>query len=505
VENVVAVSVEEKSLGTRLMRGTAGGFFFTILSNGFLFVGHLLIPRILTRVEYAQFAVSISFVAMTALIADLGINALITRLLAEAEEAARSGEHDRRGSILGSALALRGIMSLVVVAIVLTIAPFLYTAKMVATMTILLLTLLISSRIIAIRAIADCALRSRSKYYLAALFALIDAITFSIVLFYGQYRSLELTTIVWIYTLCNVPGFCISVIAMARWIRKEEIKLHVNLNSVKGMLRLSLPFSLCTAFVTIHTQIDSILLDKLSTPMEVSSYGATIRLFSAVIPVATVLGSITAPEITKLLHRQDDQRSRLLVDLSLRFLLVAGAGVALILAVASNSLMLILLGPKYASSATLFAWSGWLLVPIFITTFLIESSAAAGKFWFPTIFAVIAMVSVVIGDVLLIPSLGARGAMLSKFVAVSLGGVVLVWLSRNSSYFDVRQFINSIARLMVVSSAGLLLAWALKVGNSNTALSGFLIVTIFLASVHFTRLLSVQEAFSLVKKFRNQS
>jgi O-antigen/teichoic acid export membrane protein len=505
VENVIPVDVEQVSLGTRIVRGTAGGFLFTVLSNGFLFVGHLLIPRILTRAEYAQFTVSISFVAMIALIADLGMNALITRLLAEAEEAARSGQQDRRGSILGSALALRGIMSIVVVAIVLTIAPLLYTGQMVTTMTILLLTLLISSRIIAIRAIADCALRSRSKFYLSALFALIDAITFSIVLFYGQYHALGITSIVWIYTLCNVPGFCISVIAMARWIRKEHIKLHVNLKSVRAMLRLSLPFSLCTAFVTVHAQIDSLLLDKLSTAIEVSSYGATIRLFSAVIPVATVLGSITAPEITKLLHRRDDERSRRLVDLSLRFLLVTGAGVALILAVVSNSLMLLLLGPKYASSATLFAWSGWLLVPIFITTFLIESSAAAGKFWFPTIFAVIAMVSVVIGDLLLIPSLGASGAMLSKFVAVSLGGVVLVWLSRNSSYLDVRKFINSIARLIAVSSMGLLLAWALKMGNSNTALSGFLIVIVFLTSVHFTRLLSLQEAFTLVKRFRNQS
>jgi len=106
-ESPESISEFQPSLGSRIARGAAGGFVLNILGSGFLFLGQLLIARLLSREDYAQFTVSISFVGIMALIADLGMNPLFIRLFAEAEEEVNAGGEDRRGTLLGTALSIR--------------------------------------------------------------------------------------------------------------------------------------------------------------------------------------------------------------------------------------------------------------------------------------------------------------------------------------------------------------------------------------------------------------
>src|ERR1051326_1882516 len=101
----VPSSFASTSLSRRMVRGVAASFILTALSYGFLFLGQLLIARVLSRSEYAQYTVSISFVALFALFADLGMNPLFTTLFARAREHAVDGLRDERGTILGSAIA----------------------------------------------------------------------------------------------------------------------------------------------------------------------------------------------------------------------------------------------------------------------------------------------------------------------------------------------------------------------------------------------------------------
>ena len=503
---LVTIPTEDSSkrpLGSRIVRGAASAFMFNILGSGFLYIGLLLIVRLLTVSEYAQFTVSISFVAIIALVADLGMNPLFTRLFAAAEEEVNANGEDRRGILIGNALTLRIALSFIVAGLVLLIAPTLYPVSWVHGMTILLFALLLSSRIAIVRYVGDAVLRSRGKYYLSALFGFFDAVAFTILMVFGTYRQFNLDQVIWVYVLCNVPGFVMLVRSVARWVRSERIAMKVDFHTMLGMLKSSIPLALGTAFLTIHAQIDNILLYKLSTPMEVSSFGATMRLSAAMAPFSLVLAAVTAPELTRLLRREDHSRARQLTGISLRLLLVVGTAIALTVTGLSGMIVPLMLGAKYISASPLLIWTGWMLIPIFIGTLLMDVSIAAGFAWFMTTNTAICMVAVIVGDLLLIPSYGAVGAMASKLIAVTLGAGTMIWLSRNTGHLDSRRFASSSLRTAFAVCMALGVFWILRALSLGETLAALIMLAIYFIVIHFTRVLPLREVVALLKRIRS--
>ncbi len=499
--SVATISSLGPSHGARIVRGTVSAFALNALGYGCLFVGQMLIARLLSRTEYAQFTVSISFVGILAILADLGLNPLFTRLFVEAEEEVEVGKLDRRGLLLGSALMLRVCLSLVSAILVLLLAPLIYPDPMVNTMEILLITFLISSRMLIVRSVGEAVLRGRGKYYLAASFALFDAMAFAGLMILATYQHLHLAHVIWIYTLSNVPGFLMLGWSIWRWVQREKIAVRVEFSAMRDMVRTSLPLAIGTAFLTIHTQIDNLLLDKLSTSYAVSSYGAIIRLNAAMAPFSLVLAAVTAPELTKLLHRKDHDRAKQMTSISLRLLLVIGAGIGLIVTSLCGMIVPLILGAKYASSSSLLIWTGWILIPIFVATLLMDLSVASGHIWFMTANAAICMVGVIIGDLILIPSNGAVGAMASKLIAVTLGAGTMIWLSRNTGHLDSTGFTWAFLKTGLAVGVALFSYWGLR-SILGEVLSAFIMISIYFVCIHFTRVLPLEEITSLVKRIR---
>jgi O-antigen/teichoic acid export membrane protein len=490
------------SHGTRILRGALSGLLLNILAYGFLFAGQIIIPRILSITDYASYTVSISFVAIIALFADLGMTPMFTRMFAEAEEAVASGNTDRRGILLGSALTIRIAASALVSIAVILLAPQIYASDIAHCTVILLLTLLISSRIQIIRSVCDAVLRGRGKYYLAASFALIDAIVFAGLLVYGASKSLTLTEVIWIYTLSNLPGFLLIVIVIYRWMQQNNLRLGISIELCQKMFRMAIPLSFGTAFLIIHNEADKLLLDKLSTPFEVSGYGATIRLLAAAVPLPLVLAAVTAPEVTRLLMRNDLKRSRRLTGLALRLLLTIAGAIALLVTVAHQEMIVLILGAKYASASPLLTISSWMLFPIFLAWYMCEISIAAGEFRPWTIYNAIAMILVIAGDFALIPSYGAAGAMFSKLTAIGIGCGVLIYLQRHAQYLDAKEAISSLLRVLLSVLAALMIFFVLSTLHWNAWIESGIILLVFLSMIHTTRVISLHDIIGFTKRIR---
>jgi O-antigen/teichoic acid export membrane protein len=501
-ESTAAISDYPQSHGTRILRGALGGFVVNILAYGFLFIGQIIIPRVLSRTDYASFTVSISFVAIMALFADLGMNPMFTRMFAEAEETVASGHLDRRGILLGSALAIRVTASALVAIAVALLAPQIYALDIAHCAMILLLTLILSSRILIIRSVGESVLRGRGKYYLAASFALLDATVFAGLLLYGAMGTLKLTEVIWIYTLSNLPGFLLTAGAVYLWMRRNQIRIGIDFQLCKKMLRTAIPLSFGTAFLIIHNEADKLLLDKLSTPLEVSGYGATIRLLAAASPLPLVLAAVTAPEVTRLLMRRDIERTRRLTGLALRLLLTLAGAIALLVTVAHQELIVILLGAKYASASPLLTISAWMLMPIFLAWYTCEMSIAAGEFRPWTIYNGLIMSFVIIGDFALIPSYGAAGAMFSKLTAIVLGCSVLVYMQRHTQYLDVKQAVSSLIRVLLSILVAVIIYFALRIFQWNAWIEGTLILLVFFSMIHATRVISLRDTIGFAKRIR---
>jgi O-antigen/teichoic acid export membrane protein len=179
-------------------------------------------------------------------------------------------------------------------------------------------------------------------------------------------------------------------------------------------------------------QLDTLLLGALSTPGEVGSYGAALRLSSPLVMVAGVLGTVFLPEA---MRRRGAAEARRFFLRSLRLTVPLGAlGLAAALAC---GLLLPRLFPQYARLLPVFALlSSGLAVYTMAAAgqgvvFALErtelvAGVAAGQFLFN-----------LAGNLLLVPRYGALGAAWTTGTAWALSAVVyatlVLWLTRRAA------------------------------------------------------------------------
>lgn len=437
----------------------AGGVAVNLGANVLLYLGHLLIARGLSRTDYATFTVTVSFVSLFALFADLGLTLLFVRKFAEAHEAKQRGERERRGELLGSIMVLRIALALLVCAVVWFVAPLLgYPSSTTHLMHIMLLTLFVSSRLMVVRSVGEAFLRGHNQYHFVALFSLIDAAVFAVALYVLGRSALELDTAVWVYSLCHLPGFILLVVMLARHAREFGVRLSTKFDLVVGMIKEGIPLVAATAFLTVHNFADALLLDRLSTPQEVSAFGAGLRVLTAVIFLPSVFSAVIGPHVTRAAVRNEHQSMHRLVTRAITVLVLGSMAMALVLTSASTTVVSALFGgSKYADAASIVVVFGWSIIPIAIATFLSEIAVAEGKLWVPAVYTGTIMILSVSLDFVLIPAFGALGAAYAKCIAVTLGTVILVVLSKGLgvvSFSDLqRQLVRSVIAMAITLTA----------------------------------------------------
>lgn len=487
-----------------LRRTLAGGLLLTVLANAFLYIGHVVIARRLSREEYAIFTVVVSFISLMALFADLGLTLLFVRKFAEADERSRAGDDERRGQLLGSMLVLRVGLAILVSAAVFVIAPLLgYPNETQKLMHIMLLTLFISSRLMVVRSVGEAFVRGHNKYHFIALFTLIDAAVFaSALFFYGGGKTLDLEGAVWIYSLCHIPGFLLLIWLIGSSAKEIGFRLSIHFGMLWDMVREGLPLIFSTAFLTIHNFADALLLDKLSTPQQVSAYGAGIRILTAVIFLPTVFSAVIGPQVTQAIVRGNSEHIRTIVDRALRLLLVTALIIGLSLTCASNTIIGLLFGSdKYGDAVPIVIMFGWTFFPIVFATFLSEIAIAEGKLWISTLYMCVIMFVSVTMDFILIPSLGAFGAAASKCIAVTIGSVVLLIASRQMHVIEARRFLIFLLKCCLALGVALLAYFGIR---SSVELNEILIVVavlvVFLGVVMASRAIGWTEVSNFFQR-----
>ncbi|MBS1904796.1 MAG: flippase [Bacteroidetes bacterium] len=488
-------------------RHLVGGIVVNLVANVFLYLGHLIIARGLSREDYAVFTVTVSFISLLALFADLGLTLLFVRKFAEADEAARQGANDRRGELLGSILTLRIILSLGVSAFVWFAAPLLgYPGTTVHLMRIMLLTLFISSRLMVVRSVGEAYLRGHNRYYQVAIFALVDAAVFAIALFAFYKPTLSLESAVWIYSLCHLPGFILLVVTIARHAREFRFRLSARFDQVFSMVREGLPLILSTTFLTIHNFADALLLDRLSTPQEVSAFGAGLRVLTAVIFLPSVFSAVIGPRVTQAVVRKDHEHVRGMVAQAIALLLVTSLSIAMVLQAAPLTIVRVLFGgAKYADAASIIVIFGWAIVPIAIATFLTEIAIAEGALWISTMYMATIMVISVGLDIVLIPTYGALGTAIAKAVAVSVGTVALVYRSRLLGVVRASDLWSLLGRCAVAVVAAVVGMWLMHTyAFSSEIVTAAVSLTVFLLGIVVLQVIPTDELRRLLQPLRSR-
>jgi O-antigen/teichoic acid export membrane protein len=235
---------------------------------------------------------------------------------------------------------------------------------------------------------------------------------------------------------------------------------------------------LSAAFVLAIERVDIWVLDVMRGPEEVGVYAAGAAFRPAFLAQAVVWAML--PLAFRLGRDNRDALARAVTNCG-RFLLVAGTGIAIFFAAGAPMLMPLLGGEQYAASVPVFELMG-LALPFTFVSFLYlhaltavdRQMAAAG------IFAGGLAVNLVL-DLVLVPALGATGAMLATLTAeaaMAAAALAATWrlVGRPVAARDVRILAAA------VGAAGVALA-ARAIGLGDAGLAATAAFAILLVSL----------------------
>ncbi len=477
-------------------KAIAKALSLNIVSNFLLYIGHLIIARQLIREDYATFVVIVSLVSLGALFADLGLTGLFIRKFAEAEALASNGKKDVRGELLGTILGLRIGLAVIVSVVIMFIIPFLgYSLETRHLIMIMLVTFFISSRLFVVRSVGEAFLRGANKYHIVALLTTIDALVFTALLYFFSGKTLDLESAVWIYSFCHVPGFLFLFWVIYRDGKSIGFRLKFRFAAIRSMIHESLPFILSTAFLTIHSQADPLLLDRISTSKEVSAFGAGMRVLSALIFLPAVFTAVIGPTVTHATVTKDFEKVRSTLDRSLRLLITSAFFIAIMLSVSSELVMSILFGTdKYSDAAPLVKIFGWTFIPICFTAFITDIAVAEGKFWLPVLFTSIIMIISIVCDFLFIPLYGALGSAIAKCISVTIGSIVLLMVSNRLQVIDRKKIIVFLSKLATISVCSIGIMNLLSYLDIQPIIGALIVIAVaFYGVVFLLKVISIEE------------
>ncbi len=457
----------------------------SVLTNVFLYVGQLFIVRTLTRDSYSMFVVALSFVAMLALVADLGITPFVTKSFVEANEKKHALEGDSRGRLLGSYLVLRLILSVVVAILTISISYLIgYHYEEIVLMAMFLPSLIISSRFMIFRSTGESLLKSQDRFHIVAIYAFIDSVLFAIAMYFAYSSRSDVYTVMGIYTLSNIPGFIFLFMSIYKWTKKEKLQIIVDKSVMRSSIRSALPLAIGTAFLAIHNNIDTLLLDVLSSSYQVSAYGASIRLLSALIFIPSIFGGVIAPLISRAIYYKTSGLLVSKVHQLLAYLLSSAALIGIIISLTPDIIISVFLGSdKYRDIREIVVVFGWAFIPISFVTFCSELAIAEGKLWMPTIYLSTVLILSLFLDLILIPIYGAYGAAIAKCISVSIGS--LVFLIMIGQLKTIRYSSMSKLLLLLSINVGVILI----VSSIISPIIGNAVITMFILILLFVGLL----------------
>lgn len=225
------------------------------------------------------------------------------------------------------------------------------------------------------------------------------------------------------------------------------------------VLRQALPLTLTTLFVNLYFRIDMTLLAKLRPAAEVGWYGAAHKCIEVLMVVPAVLAVAAFPGWSQLYRADREQLGRAGRQL-LRLLVLLGLPLAAGAAVLSEPLMVWLFGAAFAPAGVAFAWLAVTLSFIFLnyalSFLLISGERQAANAW----GAGLAVIVSVAANLLLIPRFGHAGA--AAAAAITEGFLLSAYAWAVQRWIFPLRLWGSLARTAAAAACMLAVVWLLR-------------------------------------------
>ena len=359
-------------------------------------VATVLMARLLGKAGLGKYSTALSFVMLFQVLADFGLEELLTR--------AMSQEKARAHSYLMAGLALKAVFSVLTVATLLVVAVLLqYDRDTFLLILVVSLSVPFSAASSVFRSVFSAFGVMKYSAY-GSLLVMAADLVLSLVLLFNGAGPLAMGVL---FLFTRVLGMVLSYWFTRRTVRWPN--LVVDWRLCRHLARTALPFVVVAMLVSVPGRLDVVLLSKITTETEVAVYTVAYGLFQACLLVSLAYNQAVYPVLSAA-----SKTSRALfvsvAEDSIQWMTCLALFFALALNFSAELVIKGVYGPEYADSVLVLRILAWALVAWFLNMPLTRSIYASGNQRVsPRVAAVSLGVNLAL-NLWLIPTYGARGA-----------------------------------------------------------------------------------------------
>lgn len=394
--------------GPAAARGGAlrvSGYVVGVLAGG---LSAALLLRHLGKVDTGLYVLAGSLVAIVAAFSDLGLTAIGVREISILPP-------DEGWSLARDLLGLRIVLTLIGGALATAVAWIAYSEQLAAGVALASVGLLLQATqdnfaiplTVGLRLGWVAALDLTRQLLTAVLTVVLVLLGARLVPFLGIAIPVGLVVLV-------------ATIALVRGVR--TLSPTFNWRRWRRLVGSMIPFAIAVAASALYLRVAILLVSALSNSTQLGNFGASFRIIEALTLVPALLASSAFPIFARAASNDHD---RLGYGLGKVFevALIAGAWVAISIAVAAPLAIAVIGGPEYKDAAPVLAIQGLTLGAMFVSLVWANGLLSLGLYRQIMVLNVTALIGNALLVSLLIPIDGARGAAIGTGIAEIAVGI----------------------------------------------------------------------------------
>jgi O-antigen/teichoic acid export membrane protein len=381
---------------------------------------------------------------------DPGVNSVVMREIAKASD-------QERMRIFSASFVLKIILAVVGSGIVLLVCPYFSTlpgAKPLLSITALILTF------DGLREFLASLIRAVELMEWDAGLSILTNVALVVFGFLYLYAERTAKSLAYGYAVGSTIGFTAALLLLRRYL--SGVIRNFSFPLVFPLLRSAVPLAVTGALGALSTNADILIISWLRSASDVGVYSAAVRIIQVLYLLPTIFQVATLPIFSKLSASDTSKFGRALEKTICTILLVsipiAMGGIML-----GTGIMTLLFGEPYAGGAASFNILLSTIVIGFPGAVIMNALFAYGAQKPLIVASLIAAVSNVIFDFLLIPRNGIAGSAVATLLAITLSNGYAWYVMKKMVHFEVLKNLQIVIAVSIAVAVATRVLWILRV------------------------------------------
>lgn len=444
----------------------------------------IIAARLLGDDGFGKFSFALAFTKLFLILADCGIHQLLVRELARGKVNVKK--------YVGNAFFIKIILCIITCISIYIIVNLTDKSRdVLLAVYILTLSQVFDSFSLLFRSVFQAYQKMKYDAWSTVITAALSTI-FGIVVLLAGGGFIELAIMYSLASLINL-FYCIAIMTKKFF----PLKVRVDFNIIKYLLKEGLPFGVLLIFATIYTLIDTVMLSFMTGDDVVGWYKAAYQFVFCMmlIPMGTM--KAVFPVLSKYYNKSLDDFKHLYKKL-IKFLFIIGFSSAFILYIFSEDLILLVYGDQYLNGADALRILVWSTALIYLTTVMTHSTRASNRQRFTSVIVASGAVLNIILNFILIPRYQIIGAAYATLITEAV--IFISHYFYLSSYLLRPPLIKSAGKIILINAV--MIGVVLILNQWNFFILFFLSIVVNFGMILLVRYFSKNEINFILKIFK---